>query len=77
MLNLITAINEMWARAHKPQLKSTVLQIMLSTVAMKTQVSAKSSPMKLMLILVHDVPHVLMCRHPVPQVQTVNSNMYM
>jgi len=24
MLNLITAINEMWARAHKPQLKTTV-----------------------------------------------------
>jgi hypothetical protein len=69
MLNLITAINEMWARAHKPELKTTVLQIMVSTVAKKTQVSAKAIPMKLMLILVHDVPYVLMC-HPVPQGQT-------
>jgi len=44
MLHLITAINEMWARAHKPTLKTTVLQIMLSTAAMKTQVSAKAIP---------------------------------
>jgi len=46
MLNLVTAINEMWARAHKPQLKTTVLQIMFSTVAMKTQVSAKVIPLE-------------------------------
>jgi len=44
MLNLITAINEMWARAHKPELKTTVLQITVSTVATKTQVSAKAIP---------------------------------
>jgi hypothetical protein len=44
MLNLITEINEMWARSHKPELKSTVLQIMVSTAAMKTQVSAKAIP---------------------------------
>jgi hypothetical protein len=44
MLNLTTAIHEMRARVHKPELKTTVLQIMVSTVAMKTQVSAKVIP---------------------------------
>jgi hypothetical protein len=44
MLNLIRAINEMWARAHKPELKTTVLQIMLSTATIKTKVSAKAIP---------------------------------
>ena len=44
MLNLITAINETWTRAHNPELKTTVLQMIVSTVAIKKQVSAKAIP---------------------------------